>query len=141
MSLYILDTDHVSLFQQKHPLVTRRVSKTKPEEIAVTIVTVQEQMRGWLNVIQRYRNTEKLIWAYQGLEAAIAYFNTIKVINFDADAYEIYRQLVTQKIRIGTQDLRIAAVALSVNGIVVTRNQRDFSQVPDLKLEDWTIRN
>jgi tRNA(fMet)-specific endonuclease VapC len=37
------------------------------------------------------------------------------------------------------KDMRIAAIALSVSGIIITRNQKDFSQVPGLKIEDWTI--
>ena len=44
-----------------------------------------------------------------------------------------------QKIRVGTQDLRIAAIALSLSSTVVTRNFRDFEKVPDLKIVDWSI--
>lgn len=40
--------------------------------------------------------------------------------------------------RAGTQDLKIAAIVLSVNGILVTRNQRDFARIPGLVIEDWT---
>ncbi len=35
--------------------------------------------------------------------------------------------------------MQIAAISLSVGGTIITRNQKDFTQVPDLKIEDWTI--
>ncbi|MEH1826617.1 MAG: type II toxin-antitoxin system VapC family toxin [Nostoc sp.] len=47
--------------------------------------------------------------------------------------------MIRQRIRIGTQDLRIAAITLSVNSILVTRNHKDFEKVPNLRLEDWTL--
>ena len=139
MTLYILDTDHVSLFQRKNPLILNRIQRINNEQIAVTIITVQEQMRGWMNVINRHGNSDKLIWAYQGLFDAVKFFNTINVLNFDQVAYDMFLTLKSQKIRIGTQDLRIASVALSVDGIVITRNYKDFAQIPNLKLEDWTV--
>jgi tRNA(fMet)-specific endonuclease VapC len=46
-----------------------------------------------------------------------------------------------QKIRIGTQDLRIAALVMANNGILVTRNRQDFERVPGLRFEDWSIEN
>jgi tRNA(fMet)-specific endonuclease VapC len=42
MTLWILDTDHVSLFQTGHPLVARKIQSIDPTAIAVTIVTVEE---------------------------------------------------------------------------------------------------
>lgn len=50
-------------------------------------------------------------------------------------------QLLREKVRIGTQDLRIASIAIANNAILVTRNQRDFSRVPGLQFEDWTLGN
>jgi tRNA(fMet)-specific endonuclease VapC len=61
------------------------------------------------------------------------------LLDFNSDACSIYDDLVRQKIRIETQDLKIAAIALAFTGIIVTRNQRDFEKIPRLQLENWTI--
>jgi tRNA(fMet)-specific endonuclease VapC len=63
----------------------------------------------------------------------------LQVIKFTQEASTVYEDLVRQKIRIGTRDLRIAATVISVNAIVVTRNRKDFAKVPGLRIEDWTV--
>jgi tRNA(fMet)-specific endonuclease VapC len=140
VSLWVLDTDHLTFFQNDHPLVKQRINQINPENLAVTVITSEEQMRGWLNAINQSSQSERLIWAYKGLRDGIEYFNNVKLLDFDQNAYTCYKDLVRHKIRIGTQDLRIAAITLSVNGILVTRNRKDFAKVPNLQLEDWTIR-
>lgn len=50
-----------------------------------------------------------------------------------------YKEMKRQKIRIGTQDLKIASIVLSQQGILVTRNRKDFEKIPNLLIEDWTI--
>lgn len=139
MSLWVLDTDCVSLLQKGHPNIRERVNAINPEEIALTIITFEEQMYGRLNRIRRADSPEILISAYIKLRTTLDYFKSVTVLDFDQEAYTCYTELVHQRIRIGTQDLRIAAVVISQNGILVTRNQRDFSRVPGLQFEDWTI--
>ncbi|GAB4178132.1 MAG: hypothetical protein Fur006_10340 [Coleofasciculaceae cyanobacterium] len=58
---------------------------------------------------------------------------------YDAHAQSIYRMCKAQRIRVGTQDLRIASIVLAHNGILLTRNSRDFEKVPDLVIQDWSI--
>ena len=142
MTQYILDTDHFTFLQQLHPLVKQRVDAINPENIGVTVVTVEEQMRGWLDAVRQASpssQANRLVWAYTGLGDALKFLNNFDLLNFDDRAYIRYVGLRSQRIRIGTQDLKIAAIALSKNSILVTRNQRDFAQVPDLIFEDWTI--
>jgi tRNA(fMet)-specific endonuclease VapC len=139
MSLYILDTDHVTLLQQAHPLLVRHVATVEPAALAVTIITAEEQLRGWLAVIRQCTATPRVVWAYARLRAAVDYFKSIRLLDFDQAAYARFDELRLQKIRIGTQDLRIAAIVLAADGILITRNQRDFSQIPGLKSQDWTL--
>ncbi len=138
MTLWILDTDHVSLFQTGHPSVTKKVYSISPNSIFVTIITLEEQMYGRLNQIRKAKSLEKLTAAYLNLNLTLNYFQTINVLDFDQKAATCYKEVTEQKIRVGTQDLRIASIALSCEGTVVTRNYRDFSKIPTLKIADWT---
>jgi tRNA(fMet)-specific endonuclease VapC len=139
MILHVLDTDHISLFQRKHPTVVQNMVSADPNQLAVSIVTVEEQITGHFKLIKQANSGAKLIRAYAALQSGVAYFNTITVLPFDEVANTYYETLRKQKIRIGSQDLRIAAIVLSVKGILVTRNRKDFAKVPDLTLEDWSI--
>jgi tRNA(fMet)-specific endonuclease VapC len=141
--IWVLDTDHLSLFQREHPTVTQHLKQINFVNTAITVVTLEEQIKGWLNVINSYNNqpsqSEKLILAYKGLRDGIEYLNKIQLLDFEQSAYNVYQELVRQRIRIGTKDLRIAAITLSINAILVTRNTKDFAKVPNLQIEDWTI--
>ncbi len=138
MTLWILDTDHISLLQRGHPAVEQRIRSMNLNDIAITIISVEEQLYGRLNRIRRAKSPETLKTAYQALYETLEDFKAANVLEFNPTAISLYQELVNQKIRVGTQDLRIAAIALSVNGILVTRNQRDFAKVPDLVIEDWS---
>jgi len=44
-----------------------------------------------------------------------------------------------KRLQLATMDARIAAIALSRQLILLTRNLRDFGKVPELMIEDWTV--
>ena len=141
MSLWILDTDHFSLLQRGNLGICKRITQIKAEELAVTIISAEEQIRGRLSIIRRASDANELVSAYRRLKDLLDDLETINVLDFTPEASLIYDDLVCKKIRIGTRDLRIAAIALAVKRTVVTRNRRDFEKVPELKLEDWTLEN
>lgn len=138
MSLYVLDTDHASLLQRGHQRVARQIAAMQEHAIAVTIVTAEEQLRGRLRVVRRAGAGSRLDAAYAGLRTTIEFFKTVELLDFDRSAADRYAELRSSRIRIGTQDLRIAAIVLSARGILVTRNQRDFDKVAGLPTEDWS---
>jgi tRNA(fMet)-specific endonuclease VapC len=57
---------------------------------------------------------------------------------FNAVAAQQFENLVKQRCRIGTMDLRIAAITLAHDATLLSRNLKDFRKVPGLKVEDWT---
>ena len=80
MTLYVLDTDHISLQQRGHPIVLQQLRVLgQADSVAVAIITVEEQIRGRLEIVRRR------------------------------------------------------------SAILVTRNTRDFAQVPDLIIQDWSV--
>jgi len=136
MSLYILDTDHITLHQRNHLQVIAKLQTCAPEELSVTVITLEEQIRGRLAQL-RHPGCD-LTLAYDQLRATAEYFCDLTILPFNAAAQYQYRQLRSQKIRIGTLDLRIAAIVLSQSAILITRNRRDFERVPGLKFENWS---
>jgi len=88
-------------------------------------------------VINRQQNEQMRQIAYQRLQETHGYFCRVPVLPFDADVADVYQTLVRQRLRIGAQDLRIAAITLSQRATLVTSNRRHFDQVPGLVIEDW----
>ena len=141
MTLWIFDTYHATLFQQGNPQIVQRVSAVNSKDIAITIVTFEEQMYGRLNRIRRAKSEDEIVSAYASLRKTIDYLADFELLDFDQDAQHYYMEFLRQKIRVGTQDLRIAAIALSKSGILLTRNRRDFEKIPGLKFEDWSLQS
>jgi tRNA(fMet)-specific endonuclease VapC len=125
-------------FQQagREPIL-RRLAAVPAEAVYTTVITLREQMRGRLANLDRAQEGPALVRAYEQLQATLLYFCRVNVLPFTAAAAVSLADLRKQKVRISTQDLRIAAIVLSVNGILVTSNRRDFDQVPGLIIQDW----
>lgn len=139
MTRFILDTDHITLYQEQHLAVRAKVTATADTQLFVTIVSFKEQLKGWLAQIQRAQSPVKAVYAYRRLQETLAYFAKQQVLSFDETAALYFQNFQQQRIRIGTQDLRIAAIALANGYTVITRNRRDFEQTPGLAVEDWSV--
>jgi tRNA(fMet)-specific endonuclease VapC len=103
-----------------------------------TIISFEEQMRGWLAYGARSRSAEAQVRAYSKLHGMLDDFLVRPILDFDAAAAAEYQRLAKAKLRIGTMDLKIAAIALAQDALLVSRNLVDFQRVPKLRVEDWT---
>jgi tRNA(fMet)-specific endonuclease VapC len=137
--LLVLDTDHFSELERDSAAgqrLTRRLETSRAAK-AVTIVTVEEQLRGWLAEIGRHRDPHRQITAYFKLQRQIETFANWIVLPWDTGAAETFLQLRRQGVRIGSLDLRIACIALAQEVTLLTRNVIHFAQVPGLRFENW----
>jgi tRNA(fMet)-specific endonuclease VapC len=136
---YVLDTDTTSAVQRKHPTLRRRLAEAEPGTVATTVVTFFEQMRGRLAAVNRASGVASLQSAFALLSETKQYFCENEVLPFDTASAGIVRLLAAQRLRIGTQDLGIAAITIASDAILITSNRRDFERVPGLRVEDWTV--
>ena len=139
---YLLDTDHLSILQRRggaaYAVLVLNLNNHPDSDIGVSVVSLHEQAMGCNNLVNNFRRPADVLLGYELLANAIEDFRRFAVAPFGTAAQAVFDQLKASKIRVGTMDLRIAAIALSRNLVVVTRNVRDFSQVPGLIIEDWT---
>lgn len=136
--LFILDTDHVTLLQRGHAQVVGHLESVPPHQVATCVITYEEQLRGRLAVVRQAQTPDRLAAAYLRMREMHAFFCAIRLVDFDLAAAKIYGTLRSEHPRLGKMDLRIAATVLGHGGILITRNQRDFGQVPGLSLQDWS---
>lgn len=138
MSLYILDTDHLTLLRQAHAAVVTRAVLIPRDQIATTVITFEEQVSGWYTAVRKARDADKLARAYAGLLEVAQTSRVIRILPFTREAVTIYLDLKKQHPRLGKMDLAIAAIALHNNATLVTRNRQDFEPITGLPLEDWS---
>ena len=137
MTLYILDTDHLSLYGRNHPTIIAKLLSNQVQ-LTTTAINVEEQLRGRLAQVAEAKNTNNLSNAYQRLTETVLLLSEFNTLQYDTTSSEIYQKFKIQRIRVGTQDLRIASIAIANNGILLTRNRQDFEKIPGLIMQDWS---
>jgi tRNA(fMet)-specific endonuclease VapC len=141
--MILLDTDHLSIFTDqrdpRHELLNSRM-EAAAEQVACTVVTVEEMLRGWLAIIHRLRSVHQQVPAYIRLGQLFNVLSDWEIVPFDGRAADRFIGLRRQRIRIGTMDLKIASIALVHDALLVSANLRDFSLVPGLRCENWLQR-
>jgi tRNA(fMet)-specific endonuclease VapC len=141
--MIILDTDHLSVLERhEQPAVGHllsRLAELPAAEVTTTVISYEEQMRGWMAYLARAPSMAHQITAYGRLLSHLDNYRRIPVLGFDEAAATQFQSLRRRHRRMGTMDLKIASIVLSHGATLLSRNLGDFSEIPDLHVEDWTL--
>ena len=91
-----------------------------------------------MDYITRAKTIGVQVEAYKQLKKQLNNYCTIPIIEFDEQAAQEFQRLKKLYPRLGTMDLKIAAIALVKQAVLLTRNQKDFGKITSLQIEDWT---
>jgi tRNA(fMet)-specific endonuclease VapC len=138
MKIYVFDTDHLSLYGRNHPKVIENILAAKVQ-LTTTAINIEEQLRGRLAQVAEAKDGRAKSIAYRFLVDTVMLLSEFTVLQYDVKSDDIYQSLKAQRVRIGTQDLRIASIVLACDGVLLTRNLQDFEKVPGLKIQNWSI--
>ncbi|WP_155322060.1 PIN domain-containing protein [Desulfosarcina ovata] len=117
--------------KKKPPSVLKRLEMCQTGAVVMSAVTFAELMNG----------AKKSRWVDDNVRRLNALSELIEVLAFDRDAAVVYgdvrSDLEKRGLVIGGNDLFIAAHALSLGYPLVTNNQREFSRVKGLMIDNW----
>ncbi len=129
---YMLDTNMCIYIIKKHPEnVLKKFKTLDVGDICISSITLAELMYGAYK--SQHQQQNKI--ALEGFAAPL------EIVPFDGNAVDHYGQvrayLEKKGAPIRSLDTMIAAIALSLDLVLVTNNVKEFSRVPHLKIEDW----
>ena len=137
--MLILDTNHLSeidLDTAKGRVLRQRLAESD-EDHFLPIVVSEEVLRGWLALLNKARSVEEQVHAYSRFGRSLSELNKWTQLEWDHDTAAVFTRLRAEGVRIATLDLRIASIAIAYQATLLTRNLRDFRQVPGLRVENW----
>lgn len=131
---YFIDTNIIIYaLKGNYPSIIEKFKSTPSFEIMIPAVVRAELEYG----AKKSKDYKKSIEAYN------KFLSIYKTVPFTENETEIYGDIRSELEKngnmIGANDLLIASIVLSHNGILVTHNVDEFARIKKLKIEDWTL--
>ncbi len=87
MTRYVLDTDMLTLYAQGDAAVGRRVREHPADEVAITVLTVEEQLSGWYAQVRKAKDAQRLARAYYELARSVHLLGRLPVLLYSEMRY------------------------------------------------------
>ncbi len=137
----VLDTNHLSVLEWDYSpsaiKILEKMDTFQSHEIGTTIVNFEEQMRGWMALLNDHRKVKNQIEGYRRLRKQLRLYCAVNILEFDEQAAVEFQRLKNERLGIGSLDLKIAAIVLANRGVLITANLKDFRQISGLQVENW----
>jgi len=137
--MILFDTDTLTHFSYGNANVRRKLDELGDEQLAISIITRNEILRGRAENLLKAANEEELRKAAERFHQTEELLSVFVVVGFDEKAIEYFGKLRKQKNlrKMGRADLLIACICLANNALLVTRNTKDYEDVRGLRVENW----
>jgi tRNA(fMet)-specific endonuclease VapC len=135
------DTDVLSDILRAAPAVLARAALVDPAQQVVPLVVVEEVVRGRFAEIRRAESGKgptDLPQAYELFEQSFRALAAFRTLPYTVAADKLFQGFRKAKLRVGTNDLRIAAISIVHGATLATRNARDYARIPGLTLDVWS---
>lgn len=116
-----------------------RMAVQPPDAVGVSAVTAEETLRGRLAGLSQARYGSQRIVRYRLLLESLDLLSQFSLVLYDLASENHFQHLRSLRLNVGAQDLKIAAVSLANNIVLLTRNRRDFGRIPGLQIDDWSV--
>ena len=137
--IVVLDTNHFTEFANASTPGHRLMARMDEREADsfTCIVAAEESLQGWIAFTRRHTAGPAQLEGYARLQSCIEALNKFTILPFDREAANRFTALQNQRLRIGTMDLKIAAICIAHDALLLSRNLVDFEKVPGLRVENW----
>ena len=137
--LVVLDTNHFTEFVDASKAGRRLLERIEERnaEVFTCIVAAEETLQGWLALLRRQRAGRDQLAAYGKFKLGLETLLKLAILPFDSEAADLFHRLRTEWPRQGTMDLKIASICLAYEAVLLTRNLKDFRDIPNLSVENW----
>jgi len=141
--VFLFDTNHISVWQRgegaQYERLCAHLENITGDQIFVCVVSFHEMVNGWNAYSVKKRSSESLVRTYFEFENILRDFSVMQLLSFDRKAAEVFDELNQQRLRVGSMDLRIAAIAIANQMTLTTQNTVDFERIPGLSIQDWLL--
>jgi tRNA(fMet)-specific endonuclease VapC len=140
--MLILDTDHFSELLRGSDSglrLLRRLTEAG-DDVSITVISLEEQSRGWLARIKKATSADETVQGYQKLLRLFQIAAQWTILSWDQHAAREFDVLRARHKRVGTMDLRIASIAIATDSRLLSRNLKDFERIGGLVVQDWLER-